>query len=77
MATVHIRDIMKWLAEAGQADAQPWSGEFFLEIRFDEPAATLPVDAEMAGKVITADTARGTVTIVFDDNGQLRSLDIS
>ncbi|MBU2075617.1 MAG: hypothetical protein KKE65_05380 [Actinobacteria bacterium] len=77
MATVHIRDIMRWLAEAGQPDAQPWSGEFFLEIRFDESTVSLPVDAEMAGKAIVADTAQGTVTIVFDDNGQLRSLDIS
>lgn len=77
MATVHVRDIMRWLADTGQADAQPRSGEFFLEIRFDESAASLPVDAEMAGRVITADTAQGTVTIVFDDNGHLRSLDIS
>lgn len=77
MATVHVRDIMKWLADSGQKDAEPWSGEFFFEIRFDEAGQTSVVDSELAGRVITADTAQGTVTITFDDSGQLRSLDIS
>jgi hypothetical protein len=48
-----------------------------LETRFDEPGAPSTVDVEMAGRVITADSAQGTVTIVFDDKGQLKSLDIS
>lgn len=77
MATVHVREIMKWLTEAGHADAQPWSREFFFEIRFDEAGEQEVVDAEMAGRVITGETPQGTVTITFDDNGQLRSLDIS
>lgn len=78
MATVHVREIMKCLAAAGQTDAQPWSGEFFFEIRFDEAAGDEnTVDVEMAGKVITGETPQGSVTIIFDDNGQLRSLDIS
>jgi hypothetical protein len=77
MATVHVRDIMKWLAESGQKDAEPWSEEFFFEIRFDEAGLTSMIDSELAGKVITADSAQGTVTITFHDSGQLRSLDIS
>ena len=45
MATIHIRDIMEWLTSSGYADNQPWSGEFFLEIRFDEPASLARCDA--------------------------------
>jgi hypothetical protein len=77
MATIHVRDIMKWLADSGHTDAQPWSGEFFLEIRFDEPGSSPVADVDLAGKVITSDTAQGTVPSTFDDNGRLRSLDIS
>jgi YD repeat-containing protein len=77
MATVHIRDIMKWLAASGQKDAEPWSGEFFFEIRFDEDTSPVTDDAEFAGRVITADAPQGTVTITFDDHGQLRSIDVS
>lgn len=77
MATIHVRDIMKSLAESGQTDAQPWSGDFFFEIRFDEPSESVLLDAEMAERVITAESPQGTVTITFDDLGQLRSLDIS
>lgn len=77
MATVHVREIMKWLSAAGQADAEPWSGDFFFEIRFDEDSPPVTNDAEFAGKVVTVDSPQGTVTITFDDHGQLRSLDIS
>jgi hypothetical protein len=77
MATVHVRDIMRWLAAAGQNDAEPWSEEFFFEIRFDEENLPATEDAEFAGRVIIADAPQGTVTITFDDHGQLRSIDVS
>lgn len=77
MATVHIRDIMKWLVDRGEVDAHPWSSEYFLEIRFDEGSNPTIVDSDMANSVITADAAQGVVTITFDEFGRLRSLDIS
>jgi hypothetical protein len=77
MATVHIRDIQRWLVQSGQRDAAPGPGGMFLEIRFDEPDANAVVDEEMRNRVITADSPQGSVTIVFDDIGRLRSLDIS
>jgi hypothetical protein len=77
MATVHIRDIRRWLREQGQSDAEPWDREFFLEIRFDEPGEGGVADDEMRNKVITGESAYGTVTIMFDGEGLLRSLDIS
>jgi hypothetical protein len=77
MATVHVRDIMRWLTSKGETDAEPWSSDYFFEIRFDEESAPVTNDADFAGKVITVDAPQGTVTITFDDHGQLRSLDIS
>lgn len=77
MASVHVRDIMKWMTLAGSTDAEPWSDGFFFEIRFDEGPPPVTKDAEFAGKVLTVDAPQGTVTIVFNDFGQLRSIDIS
>jgi hypothetical protein len=77
MATVHIRDIQRWLQETGHEDTVPWSSEFFLEIRFDESGGEDVVDEEMRNRLITGDTRQGTVTITFDESGFLRSLDIS
>jgi hypothetical protein len=77
MATVHIRDIQRWLVESGQRDAMPGPGGMFLEIRFDEPNQSDVIDEHMRNQVITGESAQGSVTIVFDDIGRLRSLDIS
>ncbi len=77
MATVHIRDIRRWLRETGQSDAEPGPGGTFLEIRFDEPGGDVVADEDMRNKVITGESSQGSVTIVFDDSGLLRSIDIS
>ncbi|MFL5799799.1 MAG: hypothetical protein ACJ77A_17965 [Actinomycetota bacterium] len=77
MATVHIREIRRWLREDGHADAEPGPGGSFLEIRFDEPGEDAVADEEMRNKVITAESSQGSITIVFDDSGLLRSIDIS
>jgi len=80
MATIHIEEIQKLLAERGEKDAQPWSGGgYFLEIRFDDSLRPPPVavDQEFANKVITADSPFGHVTIQFDSHGQLKSIDLS
>lgn len=77
MATVHIREIQRWLREGGQPDAEPSRDGMFLEIRFDEPGNESVADEEMRNKVITAESPQGSLTIVFDDSGLLRSIDIS
>lgn len=77
MATVHIREVQRWLAAAGQADADPSKTGMFLEIRFDEPGPEDVADEDMRNKVITAQSPQGNVTMVFDDAGLLRSIDIS
>lgn len=79
MASIHITEIQRLLLQQGQADAVPGGdGGFFLEVRFDEPGrSTGVVDPEFQNKVLTADSFYGTVTIQFDDEGQLRSIDLS
>jgi hypothetical protein len=77
MATVHIREIQCWLAAAGQADAEPSRTGMFLEIRFDEPGPDDVADDDMRNKVITAQSPQGNVTVIFDDAGLLRSIDLS
>ncbi len=77
MATVHIRDIQRWLRSAGATDAEPGTVGMFLEIRFDEPGEEVVADEDMRNKVITGESPQGSVTIVFDDSGLLRSIDIS
>jgi DNA-binding protein YbaB len=50
----------------------------FLEIRFDvEGAPADAIDEEFADTVLTAESPCGSVTIIFDSAGQVRSLDIS
>ena len=77
MATIHIRQIQRWLAEGGQLDAEPSSNGMFLEIRFNEPGSDDAADDEMRNKVIAAQSPQGNVSIIFDDVGFLRSIDIS
>ena len=80
MATIHLSEIQKILADRGEKDALPNPTEgHFVEIRFDDPeySKNLEVfDEEFKNKVITADCSFGTVTIQFDAKGQLESLDI-
>ena len=78
MSSVHIDEIRQWRAAAGATDALPGPGGMFFEIRFDSPAfAPTQPDTEFAGRVITVDSPQGIVTITFDDNGWLKTLDIS
>lgn len=79
MASIHIKEIQRLLAERGEVDALPHSPEgYFLEIRFDaEGTIPRPPDQELQDKVITADSPFGTATIQFDHEGQLRSIDFS
>ena len=79
MASIHITEIQKILASRGEVDSQKGSKEgFFLEIRFDDPLRNAKgVDKEFVNKVITADCAYGSVTIQFDEKGELKSLDLS
>ena len=79
MASIHVTEIQRLLAERGEPDASAWSpGGFFLEIRFDEPGqASGPADPEFANKVLSVECPFGSVVIQFDESGQLRSLDIS
>lgn len=79
MATIHIKEIAQLLASKGHKDAigDPKEG-FFLEIRFDDPSRKgSTVDPEFKNKVITAECSFGSVTIQFDEKGELRSLDLS
>lgn len=77
MATVHVREIQRWLRDSGQSDAEPSQDGMFLEIRFDEAAQEAVADEDMRNMVITAECPQGSVTIIFDDSGLLRSIDIS
>jgi hypothetical protein len=80
MATIHIRDIQALLASSGKEDARPDPKQgFFLEIRFDDPDRKKPVvvDDQFKNRVINADSAYGNVIIQFDDQGLLRSIDVS
>ena len=82
MATIHITELQQYLAEKGGKDALPnqENGEgYFFEIRFDNDkfVASNIIDQEYRNKIITVDCPYGNVTIVFDDNGSLQSLDIS
>lgn len=83
MAKIHIEEIQKYLASRGEKDALPHvnNGEgYFLEIRFDDQTQSTShciIDEELKNKVITADCPYGMVTIIFGDDGQLVSLDLS
>lgn len=82
MASIHIKEIQKILSEQGNKDALPnqTNGEgYFLEIRFDNPAckASKIVDDEYRDRVITLDCPYGTVVILCDGEGQLKSIELS
>ena len=77
MATVHINEIQQWLLERGDADAVPGPDGMFLEIRFDDGKEPVLADENLMNRVITTFTPQGNVTLVFDEGGNLRSLDIS
>lgn len=73
MASINVDELRDMLKQRGQVDADD-----FLEITFLREAALSPtVDSEYRDKVLTVECPYGTVTITFDNRGQLRSLDIS
>lgn len=76
MARIHIREIQELLRARHDDTDDPSDNS--IEIRFDEESGTdLVADEEMRNKVITGETPQGSVVLVFDDLGFLRSLDIS
>lgn len=82
MASIHIEEIQKILSAQGNKDALPNqdNGEgYFLEIRFDSSTrrASGVVDDEYKDKVITLDCPYGTVVILCDGAGQLKSIELS
>ena len=79
MATVHIAEIQKILADRGDKQALPWAeGGYFLEVRFDDPSKTAAVvNEDLKNKTITADCPYGFVSIRFDEWGMLKSIDLS
>ena len=82
MASIHIEEIQKILSAQGNKDALPnqASGEgYFLEIRFDSPTrkATGIIDDDYKDRVITLDYPYGTVVILCDGEGQLKSIELS
>lgn len=81
MASIHISEIQKILVERGEDDASVHGGSkggFFLEIRFDDPSGRWKVtDEDYQNQVLVVESYLGTVTIVFDSSGALRSIDIS
>jgi hypothetical protein len=73
MATISFAEIKKLLA--GEGDREDTS---FVEIRFDDARReSSGIDEEMKNRVITADCTYGSVTLVFDERGQLRSVEIT
>ena len=82
MASIHIEEIQKILfAQGNKASLLDQSnGEgYFLEIRFDSSThkASGIVDEEYQDKVITLDCPYGTVVILCDEEGQLKSIELS
>lgn len=81
MASIHIEEIRKILAAQGGQDALPHrnNGEgYFWEIRFDNSELKVPgiIDEEYKNKVISLDCPYGTVVIVCDEEGQLKSIEL-
>lgn len=81
MASIHIEEIQQILKMRGAKDAVPFSDSregYFLEIKFNKdgykPGA---IDEEFKNKVITADCPYGMATIVFNEYGELFSIDLS
>lgn len=81
MATIHVKEIMEYLAEKGASDFfsnQENTEGFFLELKFDDPSGkkTGVVDEEFKDEVLTVDCPYGTVTILFDEEGQLKTIEL-
>jgi hypothetical protein len=82
MVSVHIKDIQQYFK--GKVDKKTDDSDGFIEIRFNElgyiPVSTnkesVYIDEEFKDRVFTVDCPYGTVTIVFDEYGQLRSIDM-
>lgn len=82
MASIHIEEIQKILFAQGNKDSllDQDNGEgYFLDIRFDSSTrkASAIVDEEYNDKVITLDCPYGTVVILCDEEGQLKSIELS
>ena len=82
MASIHIEEIQRIVFSQGSKDALPHqdNGEgYFLEIRFDIASRISAgvVDEEYRNKVITLDCPYGMVTILCDEVGQLKSIELS
>lgn len=82
MASIHIEEIQRIMFAQGNKDSLPNqdNGEgYFLEIRFDSfnRKASGVVDEEYKDKVITLDCPYGTVVILCDEEGQLKSIELS
>lgn len=72
MATISFEEIQKLLASRDDRDDVS-----FTEIRFDKPQRQATAhDEEMKNKVITAECVYGTVTILFDERGLLKSIEV-
>ncbi len=81
MASIHIKELQKYLADKGAKDAllgQRSDEGYFFELRFNNPESKSSgvIDEEFRDKVITVDCPYGTVTILFDSDGQLESLEL-
>lgn len=81
MASIHIKEIMEYLSEKGTSDSlfdQKSAEGFFLELKFDDPSDKRSgvVDEEFKNVVITADCPYGTVTILFDEEGKLKTIEL-
>lgn len=82
MASINIEEIQKILSAQGSKDALPnqVNGEgYFLEIRFDSSTRKTSgvADEEYKNKAITLDCDYGTVVILCDEEGQLKSIELS
>jgi hypothetical protein len=76
VARIHIREIQRLLRDLPDNSDDPSDNS--IEIWFDEQSDSDQVaDEEMRNKVITGETPQGSLVLVFDDLGLLRSLDIS
>ena len=79
MAQIHITEIIKYLdLKRSEQAGQDKDKGFFLELMFNDLSGKKAgfIDEELKEKVITADCSYGGVTILFDEEGQLKTLEI-
>jgi NAD(P)H-flavin reductase len=76
VATIHLKEVIEYLSKKEGANSK--NDEFFFELLFSDPDGkkTGVIDEEYKNDVITVDCPYGTVTILFDEEGQLKSLEI-